>query len=108
MNGEQAKALLPVITAFAEGKVIQNLSRVDGKWYDITSNDHVAFNLDPKQYRIKPEPAMLHVVVRGDGTVYQSNYKNLEEAINRADYMNKNTGIFSYGPYAGKTLVEQL
>lgn len=62
MNSKQAKVLLPVITAFSEGKVIQSLSRVDGKWYDITPNDHVAFSLAPEQYRIKPEPRIIYRV----------------------------------------------
>ena len=62
MNSKQARTLLPVITAFAEGKVIQSLSLVDGKWYDITPNDHVAFSLAPEQYRIKPDPRIIYRV----------------------------------------------
>ena len=52
MNRNQAKELLPIIKAFSEGKVIQ-VKQTTGNWmsyYDI------AFNSDPKCYRIKPEP----------------------------------------------------
>ena len=62
MNREKTKALLPVIIAFAEGKVIQAFSRVEDKWYDIKPNGHVTFNLAPQNYRIKPEPRSIYCV----------------------------------------------
>lgn len=50
MNREQAKALLPFIQAFSEGKTIQFKS--NGKWVDL---DSASFMLTPERYRIKPE-----------------------------------------------------
>ena len=51
MNRQQAKELLPVIQAFAEGKTIEFKS-VFGNWTDC---NEVLFNYPPKDYRIKPE-----------------------------------------------------
>lgn len=52
MNREQAKELLPIIQAFAEGKAIQS-KYIDGSntWWD--DND-ISFG-DGVEYRIKPE-----------------------------------------------------
>lgn len=52
MIREEAKELLPVIQAFAEGKVIETFYDVYG-WLE-TKN--LKLNLGPKFYRIKPEP----------------------------------------------------
>lgn len=56
MNREEAKKLLPVIQAFAEGKTIQVKSKTDGKaltenWVDVTNPDWDK----ARCYRIKPE-----------------------------------------------------
>lgn len=51
MTREEAKKLLPIIQAWAEGKNIQFLS--DGKWHDINQADFTCY---PDKYRIKPEP----------------------------------------------------
>lgn len=51
MTKEQAKELLPIIQAFAEGKTIQFL--IGGKWTDIYETD---FYQSSDKYRIKPEP----------------------------------------------------
>ena len=51
MTREEAKELLPIIQAWAEGKNIQFLS--DGEWHDINQADFTCY-LD--KYRIKPEP----------------------------------------------------
>lgn len=51
MDRNQAKDLLPIIKAFAEGKAIQ-LKTVDKGWQDIHS---ASFDSNPKNYRIKPE-----------------------------------------------------
>ena len=50
MTSEQAKELLPIIQAWAEGKNIQFLS--DGEWHDINQADFTCY---PDKYRIKPE-----------------------------------------------------
>lgn len=52
MNREQAKELLPIIKAFAEGKII--LCRLWGSkcWAEVKS---LLFSTDKLEYRIKPE-----------------------------------------------------
>lgn len=51
MNREQAKELLPIIQAFAEGKIIQVQEDIDWCYLGNESD----FNLSPQRYRIKPE-----------------------------------------------------
>lgn len=56
MNRKQAKELLPIIQAFAEGKTIQ-VKASDGLWYGREGeNCELNFNADPQVYRIKSEP----------------------------------------------------
>lgn len=53
MTREEAKELLPIIQAFAEGKVIQSkCAKGSNIWYD---DDNFTFG-DDMEYRIKPEP----------------------------------------------------
>ena len=52
MKREEAKELLPIIKAFAEGKTIQ-LKSDTNIWVDIRNPN---FNMKPSDYRIKPEP----------------------------------------------------
>ena len=52
MTREEVKELLPVMQAFAEGKVIETFDDVMG-WVE---TDNLKFNLSPKFYRIKPKP----------------------------------------------------
>ena len=51
MTREEAKELLPIIQAYAEGKTIQFLD--GGKWADVYETD---FYQSPDKYRIKLEP----------------------------------------------------
>ena len=54
MTREQAKELLPIIQAYAEGKTIQyKVNEVKGGWQDMYNP---SFNYLPSEYRIKPEP----------------------------------------------------
>ena len=54
MTREQAKELLPIIQAFAEGKTLQyRVNRENNEWKDI---DDPTFNDVPSEYRIKSEP----------------------------------------------------
>lgn len=56
MNRQQAKDLLPIIQAFAEGKTIQ-VKASDDLWHDREGeNCEMNFNADPQVYRIKSEP----------------------------------------------------
>lgn len=50
MTREEAKELLPIIQAYAEGRTIQFLD--GGKWLDLCESD---FYKSPERYRIKPE-----------------------------------------------------
>ena len=52
MTREEAKELLPIIQAFAEGKVIEIFDDEIG-W---VKKEKPKFNLNPDFYRIKPEP----------------------------------------------------
>lgn len=52
MNRQQAKELLPIIQAFAEGKTIQ-IKALDNLWHDDNGGD-IRFYANPKNYRIKP------------------------------------------------------
>ena len=51
MTKEDVKELLPIMQAFAEGRVIEVYS-IHG-W---VKTENPKFNLSPKSYRIKPEP----------------------------------------------------
>lgn len=52
MTKEEAKELLPIITAFAEGKAIE-VKGSYGEWVEVISPD---FGNGPKNYRIKSAP----------------------------------------------------
>lgn len=54
MDRNQAKQLLPIIQAYAEGKTIQSryIKGDTSLWYD---NENPSFNDDDIEYRIKPE-----------------------------------------------------
>lgn len=51
MTREEAKELIPIMQAYAEGRTIQFLD--GGKWLDLCETD---FYESPDRYRIKPEP----------------------------------------------------
>lgn len=51
MNRDQAKQLLPIIQAFAEGKTVQWFNDL-GDWKNLKE---ASFHLPPDRYRIKPE-----------------------------------------------------
>ena len=55
MNREQAKALLPIIKAFSEGKTIQwrYIKGNTSLWWD---DNNPTFEIGDFDYRIKPEP----------------------------------------------------
>lgn len=51
MTRKEAKEMIPIIQAYAEGKTIQFLD--GGKWLDVYKTD---FHESAYKYRIKPEP----------------------------------------------------
>ena len=53
MDRNQAKKLLPVIQAYAKGKVIQ--VKDNNNWKDVDNNHNCVFLPDSYEYRIKPE-----------------------------------------------------
>lgn len=58
MNRQQAKDLLPIIQAFAEGKIIQSI-RINGRWIDLDIKAPLSITRvieEPQKYRIKPDP----------------------------------------------------
>ena len=55
MTKEEAKELLPIIQAYAEGKKIQYRNYSD-EWIDVKENERLSFTRLPSDYRIKPEP----------------------------------------------------
>ena len=55
MTRETAKAWLPILQAYAEGKEIQNLSCDEKAWQTINVP---FFNCEPSDYRIKPTPKL--------------------------------------------------
>ena len=57
MDREQAKALWPIIKAYAEGKQIEIKPKVEGSYLDILEEDDMQY-IDFKKcdLRIKPEP----------------------------------------------------
>lgn len=54
MDRQEAKELLPIIQAYAEGKVIQ--VKDNNIWKDVDANHNCVFLPDSYEYRIKPEP----------------------------------------------------
>lgn len=56
MNQQRAKALLPIITAFAEGKTIQTVT--SSGWSDVHPDEDLTFNGGLSGYRIKPQAKM--------------------------------------------------
>ena len=51
MTREETKEMLPIIQAWADGKIIQ--VREKGRWVELCIDD---FTRSPDMYRIKPEP----------------------------------------------------
>lgn len=66
MTREFVKALLPVLQAYAEGKVVQ-LS-MGSTWSDVLPEEELDFDDEPMNYRIKPEPRTLYVAEYSDGS----------------------------------------
>lgn len=69
MNREKAKTLLPIITAFAEGKTIQYRPALEYEWCDTTNP---TFCYSPSAYRVKPEPKKIYLIRRGGGSVVEA------------------------------------
>jgi len=105
MKEQQAKELLPVITALANGETIQWLNAVGSAWND-TSDPHFELPLPSSHFRIKPEtpeiPKQLEVVNIDKLSIYADYYmKNLAEGRSTKDvqqYMFEAVMWTLYGP----------
>ena len=53
MTREQAKEMMPIIKAFADGKEIEHYNEETRTW---SSNKRLRFTDDPTRYRVKTEP----------------------------------------------------
>lgn len=56
MKQHEAKDFWPLIKAWSEGKTLQVFT--DLGWADFINGDTAAFNREPSDYRIKPEPKL--------------------------------------------------
>ena len=88
MNRETAKALLPIIQAFAEGKTIESSNTRGSDWFE--HKEDVTFNLEPTRYRIKPEPREFWIVNWNDGhtTVYSQKPSTDGAIVNHPNFRN--------------------
>ncbi len=64
MNRDNARDYLPLVQALADGKTIQGLMWSSGKWEDMAGE--ICFDGPVSDYRIKPEPREIFVVVDDD------------------------------------------
>lgn len=55
MTREEAKKLLPIIQAYADGKTIQ-YRNAECEWEDVSIEENLSFTDNPSEYRIKSEP----------------------------------------------------
>jgi hypothetical protein len=65
MTRGEAKQLLPIIEAYANGETIQILTSL--KWEDL--KDAISFNYPVSHYRIKPKPLEYWALVDRDSNV---------------------------------------
>ena len=86
MTPQQAKELLPIITAFAEGKEIQ-VQYPNGTWYKLVNP---SFDEASHLYRIKPEPQRIRIAkiryyMSSDtylSVVFEQDWKQVETSYN--------------------------
>lgn len=70
MTPEHAKQLLPIITAFAEGKAVQYKPEA-GEWEDCINP---TFSMPMHKYRIRPEPRewFANIYLSGSGYLHET------------------------------------
>lgn len=81
MTREQAKSLLPVIQAFADGKDVQ--VRVDGgQWITRHSKEVPYLNFDNEswEWRVKPQPREWWIIQFSNGVTSVHNNKSITES----------------------------
>jgi hypothetical protein len=80
MTRENAKQLLPVITAFGEGKIIEYYSKLEKRWITIGEDHVVDFTHEVDQYRIKRVPRNTYRLEFVDGILGSSSFNTEESA----------------------------
>lgn len=99
MTPQQAKELLPIITAFAEEKQIQ-LKCLDGKWHTLEDPE---FNAEPYLYRIKPESQQIRIAkiryyMSKDtylSVVFKQDWKQVETSYNFVNWVSDPFELYS-------------
>lgn len=95
MTREQAKQLLPVIQAFAEGKEIQwkDLNYTNSRWITIEKSCECNFERAGTSWRIKPTPREFWLMIKTfkDNSSEKIVCFSLEEAQREVDYELANT-----------------
>jgi|APGre2960657373_1045057.scaffolds.fasta_scaffold201246_2 hypothetical protein len=80
---EKIKELLPVLQAYAEGKVIQ-IKNLDGTWRDVLYDP--SFTDFPSNYRVKPDTkqmvTLVYDVKEGDVTSISCTLGELSDVVN--------------------------
>jgi hypothetical protein len=107
MDRAKALALLPVITAYANGLTIQHKSIISNTWVDVAKGgefDEINFSDSPDRYRLKPEPKYVYEIVNRGGDVWWTSH-NKEYAQKELDRANING---AQKPYKMRTYVEVL
>lgn len=98
MTREQAKELLPIITAYAEGKEVQILKRLTNKWVDCPRPLFESVVGEPAfrnyQYRIKPKMREFWLVKHK--SLHQSEGWNQWTTNPLADYHLNMAGLANY------------
>lgn len=79
MNASNAKDYLPLVKALADGKTIQGLMWSSGKWEDMTGE--ICFDGSASDYRIKPEPREIFVVIDNDNDGSHLAFHSEDDAI---------------------------
>ena len=100
MNRDEAKQLLPIIQAFAEGKETQFYSEVLEQW-ELLRNPN--FSEHPSRYRIKPDPIVVkyrryiwrtdtqkYYIAAAYFDVYNTNVKSIEGASSFVRWIDTN------------------
>jgi hypothetical protein len=84
VNREEARKLLPIIQAFAEGKTIQVLI-IGRDWEDVAVDGFgSSFSFNPENYRIKPEPRVIYVNEYDDACGWDAAYLSKDYALKSA------------------------
>ena len=94
MNRDRAKELLPVIQAFAEGKVVQ-YKQANTDWIDCREADFGMGFLRDTEYRIKPKPRERWLLAKPDHILPSTHESRHEALIFRKTLAEENGAHFN-------------